>query len=85
MLGIEWFITVGKGEGSFGVGEREIVGVEGETGGGAGEEEHRGNDSGPCRLESLIVASRTIDVSRVCVLDLVRQCSGMGDRGRCRI
>ena len=82
MLKIEGFITVGKGEGGFGVGEREIVGVGGETRGAASEEEHRGNDIGPCRLESLVVASRTMDVSGICVLDLVRQCFRMCVRGR---
>ena len=66
MQGIEGFIPVGKGEGGSGVGEREIVGMEVETGGGASEEEHCGNDIGPCRLESLVVASRTMDVSGMC-------------------
>lgn len=70
MVAVEGFISWRKGEGGFGVGEGSIIGVEGESGGAASEEEECGNDSSASHLESLAVASRTMSISRVCVLSL---------------
>ena len=69
MQGAEGLISGRKGEGGFGVGEGGIIGVDGESGGAAGEEEDCGNDSGTSYFESLVVASRMMGVSWVCVLD----------------
>ena len=68
MLITRRFISWGKGERGFGVGEGSIVGVERESGSAAGEEEVCCIDGRASEFECLVVALRPRSVSWVCIL-----------------
>ncbi len=63
MLRAGRFVSGGESEGGFGVGEGGIVGVEGESGGTAGEKEGCCIDGRRSDFECPVVASRPRSVS----------------------